>query len=122
MIDPSTLTYLSSGTNRDVYLLPGGKYVLKVPRNENGIADNYWEAAIDFHKDAWSKKIRVNARCRLIPGTTLLVMEYVEPATTAEVKHRLNLERMPEWTDFIDCQQVGFTRSGKLKAYDYGLR
>jgi hypothetical protein len=120
MIDPSTLKYLSSGRHRDVYLLPGGKYVLKVPRNDAGVSDNYWEDAFDYHKDAWSKTVRVNARCRLIPGTNLLVMEYVEPVSYDEIESKLGY--IPKWVDFIDCQQVGFNRNGKLKAYDYGLR
>lgn len=114
----SKLKYLGSGRNRAVYLLPGGKYVIKIPINALGLADNDEEHCFRHMKDPWAKKERVFARCRLIPGTFLLVMEYVEDASYQEIRNKLG--KVPEWVGCIDSGQVGFNRQGKLVAYDYG--
>lgn len=98
--------YLGSGRNRTTYLLPSGKYVLKIPRNEAGVFDNADEEALSLYK--------THARCRTIKlfGTLCLVMEYVEQASLDK--------ELPTWCDFVDCRQVGYNRKGKLLAYDYG--
>lgn len=119
MIDPDKLIYINSGRNRDVYLLPGGKYVLKVPRNANGIVDNRYEHSIKYSKYVWSATVPCYANCRLIPGTDLLVMEYIRPSSFQEIKNILG--EAPIWIDSIDDGQVGFDHKGRLKAYDYGM-
>lgn len=90
-----------------MFLLSSGKYVLKIPRNECGIADNLHESCVSgiYH----------NARCRTINlfGTTCLVMEYLKPAGYED--------DLPDWTGFVDCCQVGYNRNGKLLAYDFGI-
>lgn len=113
MFDISKLQYLSSGRGRDVYLLPGGKYVLKVPRNAMGRGMNDREHCFRYLKDPWARKERVFARCRLIPGTWLLVMEKLE-------SHNVEYEDLPQWAGCIDGTQVGLDRKGRLKAYDFG--
>jgi len=117
MIDSKSLEYLSSGRNRDVYLLPGGRHVLKVPRNEAGIGDNYFENSFKNLKDPWEKKYKIYARCRLFCGN-LLIMEYVKPASIRMIKYVLGY--VPKWVDCIDCAQVGFNKHGRLLCYDYG--
>ena len=52
------------------------------------------------------------ARCRLLDGD-ILIMEYLP-------KRNFPWKDLPAWTKCIDCCQVGLSRSGKLKAYDYG--
>ena len=40
-------------------------------------------------------------------------MEYVEHADRFD-------NELPDWTGFVDCGQVGFTKKGELVAYDFG--
>lgn len=102
------LIFLGEGRNRLVYRLgEHGRYVIKVPKSNYGINDNYHEARIyKEHKD----DIISYARCRLTG--TFLIMEYVEPIDTWDI---------PEWAKYVDCGQVGRNLNGKIVAYDYGL-
>lgn len=113
MLDIIGLKYLGSGRHRDVYLLPSGKNVIKVPSSRDGVASNHREARIRYEKDPWTDKEKVYARCRIIPGTNFLVMEYIDPV--------ISCNNLPKWTNCIDCGQVGYNRKGELKAYDYGF-
>lgn len=99
---------LGEGRNRSVYLLPSGKYVLKVPKNEDGNRDNSLEAIRYRNRQDWQNL----ARCKMVPGTFLLVMEYVDVNIPSEEK--------PDWTKYVDGGQVGYTLKGKIVAYDYG--
>lgn len=111
--------YLGTGGTRECYLLPSGN-VLKIPRCLAGADGNHKEALlwkkrhapeeIDGWYDGWSF-----ARCRIIPGTDLLVMEYVEPYQSRGL---LSYD-LPKWCTRVDCAQVGFNRAGQLVAYDY---
>lgn len=97
------LEFIGEGRNRRVYKHKG--YVVKIPINEYGLADNEFEAQT-FKK--WHKEFPY-ARCRMVG--VCLVMEYVE--------HTFE-KKLPEWTMSVDCGQVGYNRDGKLLAYDYG--
>ncbi|MBW3020154.1 hypothetical protein KY334_02570 [Candidatus Woesearchaeota archaeon] len=93
---------LGIGRNRIVF---GSKnYVYKIPRNRMGFYDNSEEARL---------KDECYAICRLIliNDIPILVMERLD----------LNIDekKLPIWVDFIDCQQVGLSKHGELKAYDY---
>lgn len=101
------LKLLGIGRNREVFLSPSGKYVVKVPINDLGIYDNAYEAEL-FAK--YGRKDHL-AKCRLIGK--VLVMEYIEI-------HRMKYNELPEWVLSVDCLQVGFNRKGQLLAYDYG--
>lgn len=111
------IKHLSSGRNRDVYFLPGKKYIVKIPRNEDGMWDNATEHDWRHAKDAWSQTFRCNANCRMVPGSYLLVMEYVRPVDSDEI--RAMFGEVPDWVGCVDCGQVGLNRKGELKAYDY---
>lgn len=39
-------------------------------------------------------------------------MEKVQPVS--------DYKNLPKWTYYVDCQQVGYSNSGELLAYDYG--
>lgn len=56
------------------------------------------------------------ARCKAFKhprtGVVLLRMERIVRFPTARTK-------LPDWTDGIDCQQVGWTADGRLVAYDW---
>jgi hypothetical protein len=103
------ITELGLGRNRLV--LRHGKYVIKIPRNLNGEVDNEWEARARLSSIP-------TARCRLatLGGWRVLVMEYVEEPTDFSYKE------YPNWCKYVDCAQVGWTRHGKLVAYDFGCR
>jgi hypothetical protein len=115
-LDPSKLKYIGSGRNRDVYLLPGGKYVLKVPRNDKGKFDNWEEHCFRYLGDPYEGKKGRRAKCRMIPGTDLLVMEYL----TSFWERGIEGSHLPKWVDCVDCMQVGYNINGKLRMYDWG--
>lgn len=84
-------------------------YVVKVPRDEWGEFCNEGEA-----REAPTAAIF--ARCKAFKhprtGVVLLRMERIVRFPTARTK-------LPDWTDGIDCQQVGWTADGRLVAYDW---
>jgi hypothetical protein len=103
--------YLGSGRNRAVYQLRKD-YVIKVPINEDGFADNFNEDRA-YHR----RRNEPLAAARMVyadksDGIPLLVMEYVEPVKS--------FKDLPSWVYSIDSMQVGYNRKGKLVAYDYG--
>ena len=103
------------GTTRSVYL--ARSVVFKVPCNDAGARANEAEEGMlsiqAYPGDAL-------ARCRMITvlGIDILVMERLEPANTRQIRARLGA--IPDWVYAIDMAQVGFSRAGRLKAYDYG--
>jgi hypothetical protein len=101
--------FLGSGKDRRVFLTPNKKYVIKLPLHEDGAQANWNEAQRWKHRRSYDKKF---ARCKLIPNTDILVMEYVRPRKVGE--------HIPRWVYGIDCLQVGYKSSGELVAYDYG--
>ena len=110
-------TAFFGGSNRVTFIM--GRYVVKLPQNYDGIADNDWEGSVRHSPDLGAAKY---ARTRLIyvGQIPVLVMEYVEPWCYRDLQEKLG--KVPTWVDFIDCQQVGYNRRGQLVAYDYGIR
>lgn len=105
------LEFLAAGRNRNVYLSRSGKYVVKVPLNLFGDCDNHLEANRFYRKDGFFGPGHL-ARCRMakLGGTWCLIMEIVKPSFAKD---------LPDWTEGVDCQQVGYNRKGKLVAYDF---
>lgn len=97
--------YIGRGRNRIAYSI-SKNYIIKIPINQNGIDDNWYEATC-FRK---GNKNYPYARCRMF-GDFILVME----------KLNLNVIALPEWAKYIDCAQIGYDLRGKLKVYDYGI-
>ncbi len=101
--------YLGCGRNRIVFALKSKNYVIKVPLNLAGNSDNSVEAkrGVDFgYPVAKAKRVIIDDFC-------CAVMEYVEHADRFD-------NELPDWTGFVDCGQVGFTKKGELVAYDFG--
>ncbi|CAH7392475.1 hypothetical protein VCHA53O466_50050 [Vibrio chagasii] len=99
------------GNSRAVYL--SKHYVFKLPINIEGGQHNLNEVhsnSCNLLKLAKTKMVNADLG--------LTVMERVSPATTTEIKSKLGV--IPEFVWSIDCAQVGFTRKGKLVAYDFG--
>lgn len=103
--------YIGSGRKRAVYLLPNGRNVIKIPLSEDGIHDNYMEAF--RYSNGRKEGMYVQyARCRLLG--VLLIMEYVAPIDESPYNLGIN------WVYSVDSGQVGYTKQGKLVAYDFG--
>ncbi len=98
---------ISGGRNRITLLM--GKYVVKFPISPGGYGDNDWEGSI-----CGGEYIQY-ARTRLhyYHDTPIVFMEQVSPVKS--------FNGLPDWCDFVDCCQVGYTRAGKLVAYDFGI-
>jgi len=81
--------------------------VIKIPFCLEGLLGNWDEAN---HTDPGIPL----ARCRLESedDCKVLIMERVEPLL------RSDGEQLPEWTDWVDGQQVGYTLDGRLVAFD----
>jgi hypothetical protein len=112
--------HVYEGRNRRAYLIKG--YVVKVPLNWDGIADNSWEGSVRNGDQPLREYDIVYPKTRIVDfeGIPVLMMERVHPATSRLIKRVLG--RVPKWIDRVDCCQVGFTKDRRLVAYDYGPR
>jgi hypothetical protein len=115
-INMKAFEYLGSGRHRAVWR--HGKYVIKIPINENGIYDNWHE------RDTWKQYGESGgcfkyARCRLLGN--ILIMEYASyPGPLSDENGYIPLQNCPEWAYSLDCHQVGYNQKGAIVAYDYG--
>lgn len=103
--------YLGEGRNRRVFLSPNGRYVVKVPKNDQGYWDNVSEHRA-YRCGGWLGKGR-HARCRIHAESGILVMERVRCESSPDVLDA------NQWTSAVDCGQVGWTHDGRLVAYDF---
>jgi hypothetical protein len=103
--------FLGDGRHRCVYRHKN--WVIKVPHNEAGIQANFDEyrrfKSNKHNKEKYGSEITY-ARCRMLKGM-FLVMEYVVDTP---------YDSKPDWSDFIDCRQVGLNRRNEYVAYDFG--
>lgn len=99
---------LGEGRNRVVFDRGDGT-VVKIPKNWDGVMDNgrevNWESddipLAPCHEVYMDKKKEIMA----------VVMEKVTPFTGS-------FKDLPQWTGWVDCAQVGYTKDGRLVAYD----
>lgn len=102
----------SLGAGRSRIAFRWGDTVVKIPINDQGFWANFHEST------TWEENKDCLARCgyhkelSLSLGVPVLVMEYLR--ITKE-----SYEDLPDWVGFIDCGQVGYTKDGILKAYDW---
>lgn len=106
------------GRNRNVFDM--GRYVVKVPKNLDGFADNDWEGSVSNANEDPDEIRYARTRMAYFADIPVVFMEYAEHADTQDMVSRLGQE--PAWVGCVDCGQVGFTRDGRLVAYDYGVR
>lgn len=103
--------FIASGTKRETFLSPCKNYVIKIPIEQFtllGLLENEREAQI-YNETPNS----IYAKCELIENGWLK-MEFVQP------KYFSKDDEYPDWTLTIAEHQVGYTRDGRLVAYDYG--
>lgn len=102
---------VGEGRNRIAYLSPSGKTVLKVPKNEAGRIDNL----VEHLRYTNYRKNGIYAPCRFLPGTDILVMEFVSQINWYDIPDN----EWPDWLHNIDCAQAGINKSGRILAFDY---
>ena len=107
------LKHIGEGRHRRTYSTPSGRSVVKFATCRRGWSCNDLEAFL-FAKYV-SEKPTIFARCRMIVlgGVECLLMEHVNEI------NGFGTPGLPPWVSSIDCGQVGYTRRGKLVAYDY---
>lgn len=97
------------GNRRVVYKI-SDKFVIKIPLNKEGVEHNRKERKMYLEDEKGHY-----ARCYLFryKNVPLLVMDFVTPIETGK------RQDLPDWTLFIDLQQVGYNKRRQLVAYDY---
>lgn len=111
---------MTYGRNRAVFFFD--KFVVKLPMNWGGVGDNDWEGSVSNGPEETLSDGHVRfARTRLvyINQYPVLFMERIDHVPYNKLR-KMYKNKVPNWVDYVDCQQVGFNRSGKLVAYDYG--
>ncbi|BAU39970.1 hypothetical protein [Ralstonia phage RSP15] len=110
------------GRNRIVFLMKG--YVVKIAKNYDGECDNEWEGSVSNSEESYNNPEYVQyprTRLACFNGAYVLFMERVREASGEEIRKHLGTPKGgSDWTWSVDCGQVGFTKSGRLVAYDYG--
>lgn len=99
---------IGCGRNRMVFRTQDG-HVIKLPINDDGFMDNARESTWD---DPGIPLASCEIKTIISRGQEidLLVMEEVTPITKRD--------EMPDWADYVDCQQVGYSKDGRIVAYD----
>jgi hypothetical protein len=110
-IEKHGLRLIGQGRHRRTYLSKSGKYVVKLPINNNGEDANQQEL------NSYQNNPQNKARCRLIwiMSKPVLLMEVVQPWW--EVGD--DIDTLPDWVRRIDAYQAGYNRKNKLVAWDY---
>lgn len=107
------------GRNRNVFELD--HCVVKLPKNQDGYTDNDWEGSVSNSPQTYNSIRHIQyPRKRLIyvSNIPVLFMEKITPIDWAIEKQA----DYPGWLAQVDCAQVGYTKEGRLVAYDYGPR
>lgn len=98
------------GRHRRVFLDREAGEVVKVPLFPSGLDANLQELV---EQEPHLARTWLDEDSETF-GLPLLRMELVEPAS--------RMQPLPRWTRHIDDQQVGWTRDGRLVAYDWDTR
>lgn len=109
------------GRNRNVFSMPGG-YVVKLPRNLDGIIDNDWEGSVSNTPESLNDPdYEQYPKTRMVyqGDVPVVFMEFILALTSEEIVARFGSE--PDWVWSIDGGQVGVNKNGRLVAFDYGL-
>ena len=104
---------IGEGRNRIVWKLTGN-FVIKVPKNTDGECDNFNEYHVRNHAEHATTKLYS------IDDTTIAISEYLEPLDYDEALSLSNNNEY-QWFKSIDGMQVGRSKNGDIKAYDYGV-
>jgi hypothetical protein len=94
------------GKDRICFRMKGG-YILKFPRHETGEYCNDGEAS-------WKDETFAKGRYVEYKGFVCVIQEPLDITGPF-----LDKSKLPDWVYGIDCCQVGYSRDGTLKAYDF---
>lgn len=105
----------SAGSTRMTYISPKRNIVFKVPKNDKGIRANEFEAGHWHHSKKSEYATPPVARCRIVyldddKLIPILAMELVTPIKPDEP--------YPEWSGWVDGNQFGRNKHGRMVAYD----
>jgi hypothetical protein len=106
------------GRTRNVIDL--GSWVVKLPKTEVGILDNLQEHDTGSYFRIVNMK---NLDIVQYPKTRLVAIakyKYIPILFMEKVTLIKDTYNLPNWVDQIDGRQVGYTKDGRLVAYDYG--
>lgn len=99
--------FIGMGCNRATFRISPNN-VIKILLNDFGFNDNSFEARSKKNIDFGIPRSKII----LVDDIPLLVMEYIEPVIFDDITN------YPEWSDFVDCRQIGYNNKGQLLAYD----
>lgn len=85
--------------------------VIKLPHNSAGYLANLYEAKL-YKTDIYIRHRLAKCKIVYFGDFAILVMQ--------KLNTNWHWTEMPSWSKHYDCQQVGTTRQGEWKAYDYG--
>lgn len=102
------------GTSRATY--SANTVVFKVPLNPDGFFHNDAEYSL-ISTGCIEEDQLAKTKIHAIEDIPVLAMEKVIPASFGDIKARIG--HVPDWVYAVDMAQVGFSKSGQLKAYDY---
>lgn len=102
-----------SGTTRIVIIKE--KTVVKFPYNDYGMAQCSQEEQV--YRDHQAGKALI-PMARTEVKTTEIGYVYCESERVRPVFFGAQDPQRPDWSDFIDCAQVGYPEDGRLVAYD----
>lgn len=108
---------LGRGGHRAVFQAEDPDWVFKVAMTPRGKEANERESVLSLQ---YGKEDRIPfADCHLAPvlGVEVLMMEWVAPFNI--MSPQVPFGELPEWTQWVDFAQVGWTNQGELVAYDY---
>jgi hypothetical protein len=108
---------LGRGGHRAVFQADDPEWVFKVALSSRGRTANELESIRSLR---YGKESRIPfADCHLstVLGTEVLMMEWVKPYDIMDPPCRLG--DLPEWVQWVDFVQVGWTNQGVLVAYDF---
>lgn len=110
-----------TGRNRITFDM--GRYVVKLPSNFDGFTDNDWEGSVSNGPEQLARPTEfiqyARTRLAVVGEIPICLMDRVD----TNVRRKKYAGRvLPDWVNSVDCQQVGYTRRGRLVAYDWGPR
>jgi len=107
------------GRNRLVFLMKG--YVIKIPITGYGCLDNDWEGSVSNTEESKNNQDYIQyPKTKLIYYKNLPIL-FMERVNT-DIWNNKTYKDFPDWVGYVDGGQVGYTKDGRLVAFDYGLK
>lgn len=102
------------GRHRVVFFDRKNNEVIKIPISDSGIAANFQE--LDYQDDNLAIT-NLDEKLSIKYHIPIIRMEYVKPISMEDLEEKEG--KIPGWVYSIDSAQVGYTKDGRLVAYDW---